>query len=73
MSNQTTIILPIELRQRAGVLRMNISEVCRDAVLKQVLKEERERGIRRQASTPLQSNPDDLSRMELHNEIGISK
>jgi len=43
MSNQTTIILPIELRQRAGVLRMNISEVCRDAVLKQVLKEERER------------------------------
>ena len=62
MSNQTTIILPIELRQRAGVLRMNISEVCRDAVLKQVLKEERERGIRRQASTPLQSNQDDKSR-----------
>ena len=45
MSNAVTVVIPSALRERAKDHRVNISQVCRDALLREVLKKENETGI----------------------------
>ena len=53
MSNAVTVVIPQNLRERAKDHRVNISQVCRDALLKEVLKKDQETG----ATTAKQSAP----------------
>jgi len=43
MSNQVTVIIPLSLRERAADFRLNISQVCRDALVAEVQKREQEK------------------------------
>jgi len=42
MSNAVTVVIPQPLRERARDHRINISEVCRNALLEVVTKAEKE-------------------------------
>lgn len=46
MSNVVTVVIPPALRERAKDLRINISEVCRKALLTAVKKSEEKKGSR---------------------------
>ena len=71
MGNQVTVMIPLDLRQRAGNLRINVSEVCRLALADEVSKVEKERGIAAKANTPNAKPIRTINReMEMQNEIG---
>ena len=44
MVNQVSIVLPQHLREKAGVLGINISKTCRDAVAAEVERVEKQTG-----------------------------
>lgn len=60
MSNAVSVIIPPALREKAKVLRINVSEVCRAALadyVEFVEKESEIGGTRRQAMQPPTTTP----------------
>jgi post-segregation antitoxin (ccd killing protein) len=58
VSNQVCVIIPGSLREKAGELRINISEVCRKALADEVEKSEKVKaaGENCQVTTPDAAN-----------------
>jgi post-segregation antitoxin (ccd killing protein) len=57
MSEIMNVVVPTDLKEKAKALRINISQVCRDALREEVSKKEKETGvIAAKQSTPATSS-----------------
>ena len=45
MSNTVCVTIPHPLRERAGMLRINISQICREALADEIANIEKETGV----------------------------